>query len=274
MVSLPFVLVFIIYFIIHSKIVHVQPAGGEDNYNFRFGMNILKNLGMMLFSVYLPLSSVRTFDAVILRDYKFLAAAFSLTALFTGTVFWGIWKSKRVREAAVWFCFIIAGFLLYLLMNHVNEHYTYISMPFIAIVTGIGLGYFVNNLKRKSRVFFITVLALFFLLNCYAVMEKSGQIDETGERADMLFEQINKYTPQLRHNGVLVLVNPPDMQLKYSVFRLPGFESIRYTQFYIYKLAGRSDFRVEVINWNEVEKWKKPDALVLKLEGDKVLRME
>ena len=99
-------------------------------------------------------------------------------------------------------------------------------------------------------------------------------MQETGEKADMLFEQIGHYLPQIEPNGTLVLVNPPDKQIRYSVFRLPGFETMRYTQFYIYKLAGRHDFKIEIIERNDVENWKLPNVLMLKLEGNKVLRME
>ena len=273
-VSLPFVIIFIIYYIIHSAIVIIQPAMDSSNYGFRFGFNVPKNIGMMLFSIFLPVSSVRTFEAVQLKDYKFLLAALFLTLIFSGIIFYGIWKSKRVKEALLWFCFLIAGFFPMVLMNHVNEQYTYFSMPFAAILIAIGTGCFLDKTKGKSRTIFTAVFILFLLLNTFFVMEKSRQMQETGEKADMLFEQIGHYLPQIEPNGTLVLVNPPDKQIRYSVFRLPGFETMRYAQFYIYKLAGRQDFKIEIIDWDDIEKWKKPHTLILKLEGNKVLRME
>jgi hypothetical protein len=49
---------------------------------------------------------------------------------------------------------------------------------------------------------------------------------------------------------------------------------MRYAQFYIYNLAGRQDFKIEICEWNEAEKWKQPHTLMLKLEGDKIVRFE
>jgi len=271
LISLPFLLLFIIYYFIHSSIVPIQPSTGSDNYNFRLGLNVPKNIVMLLFSLFLPVSTVRTFEAIQIRDYKLLAAALILTILFAVFIFYGIRKTKKLKEAIVLLGFIIASFFPYVLMNHVNEHYTYYSMPFTALIIGMGISYVIEKPKGFQRTIFLLFFILIALVNTLSVIEKSFQMKETGERADFLFAEITPYLRQVPYNGALVMVNPQEKMLKYSVFRLPGFETMRYAQFYIYKLAGKNDFKIEIVEWSEMENWKRPDVLMLKLEGDKVI---
>jgi len=272
--SLPFIVIFVIYYIFHSAMVHVQPTMGEDKYSFSIGLNIPKNIAMMLFSVFLPVSSVNTFEAVQFHDYKFLAIAAGLTAVFAGIIIFGLWKSKKYKQVLLWFCFVVVGFFPSALMNHVNEQYTYFSMPFIAMLAAIGIGYFADKPKRKSRTIILSLFIIFLFINMYSVIQKTRLMTISGHRAELIFGQLNNYFPLVNPGGAMLFVNPPQMPLRYSVFVLPGFEGMRYADYYIYKLAGRQDFRIEVIEWNDAEKRNQSGSILLKLEGDRVLPIQ
>jgi hypothetical protein len=270
----PYVIIFLVFFYIRSGIVPYKPGIGTGNYDFNIGLNIPKNIGMLIFSLLLPITSVRVFEAVQFKDYKFLMTAAFLAGLFGAMIFSGVWRSRKFKEALVIICFIIAGFFPPVLLNHVNEQYTYYSMPFAAMLIAIGLGYYTDNLKGALRTIFLSVLTVFFMLNSLSVMEKNALMKELGSRAEVLMEQVKPYFPAIPSNGSLVLVNPPTKELRYSAFKQPGFEPLHYTEFMMYDIAGRNDFTLLVIERNEIEKHDKPGSLLLTFDGEEVVRVK
>lgn len=268
----PYVLIFLIFFYIRSGIVPYKPGLGTGNYDFNIGLNIFKNIGMLVFSLLLPITSVRVFEAVHFRDYKFLMAAAILAGLLGAMILSGIWRSKKIKEGLAIACFIIAGFFPPVMLNHVNEQYTYYSMPFAAMLIALGLGYYSENLKGVLRNVFIFVLAVFFLLNSLSVMEKNHQMYLLGNRAQELMEQVKPYFSSIPSNSSLVLVSPPSPELRYSAFKQPGFEPLNYTEFMMYELAGRKDFKLFAIEEKDLQKYDKAGSLILRLEGGKVIR--
>jgi hypothetical protein len=272
--AIPFVIIFIIFYSIRSGIVPVKPSFGEGTYNFHLGLNIPRNIAMLLFSIFLPVSSVKTFEATEFKDYKFLAAVFIITAAFAGTVFYGIWRSKKTRAAVVLLAFIVAGFFPFALLNHVNEQYTYFSIPFAGMLVGIGIGYYFDNMIGWKRTVITVMVLIIILINSASVMEKTNRINQCGIRSDKIFAQLVNYLPAVEHNGYLVLVNKPNREKNYSAFKIPDFEIMRYSQFMVYKLAGREDFTMEVIEWNEQDNWKRSGVLMLRLdEEDKIIKI-
>jgi hypothetical protein len=271
---LPYVIIFLVFFYIRSGIVPYKPGIGTGNYDFNIGMNIPKNIGMLIFSLLLPITSVRVFEAIQLKDYKFLMAAAMLAGLFGAMILSGVWRSKKLKEALGIICFIIAGFFPPVLLNHVNEQYTYYSMPFAAMLIAIGLGYYTENLKGVIRTVFISVLGVLFLLNSLSVMEKNSQMNELGLRAEKLMEQVKPYFSAIPSNGSLVLVNPRTRELRYSAFKQPGFEPLNYTEFMMYDIAGRDDFKLSVIEENESGEYDNTGSLILGLSGEKVIRLK
>ncbi|MCC6865648.1 MAG: glycosyltransferase family 39 protein [Ignavibacteria bacterium] len=269
---IPYLIIFAIFFLIRSKIVTYKPGIGTGVYDFNIGINIPKNIGMLIFSLLLPFSSVRVFEAVHFRDLKILLPVLAVTAVFALVLLWGIWRGRKIKEVLVLGCFMIAGFFPPAILNHVNEQYTYYSLPFFILIIALASEYYINNNRRSIKTVFFVFAAILLVMNAFSVMDKTRMIGELGWRAKGMTDQIEKFLPQVSHNGSLVLVNPKTDELRYSAFKQPGFEPMRYTEFMLYHLAERNDFKLQVIEENEIQKFIKPGVLILKYEGEKVVK--
>lgn len=269
---LPYVVIFVIFFTIRSQIVTYKPGIGSGTYDFNIGINIPKNILMLLFALILPFSSARLYEAASARNFAVLLPVAGLIFIFVSMLFYGIIRSKKIKESLVIACFIFAGFFPPVILNHVNEQYTYYSLPFFIIIAAMAFDYYIKSGSGLLKKIFYVFAAILILTNAVSVMDKTAMIDKMGDRSKELTGQIQKFIPEIPKNGSLVLVNPKTNELRYSCYMLPGFETIRYTDWNLYYISGRTDFVLYVIEENEIPNYNKAGALILKLSYNKVIK--
>lgn len=265
----PYLIVTALYLIVRSFIVGVQPSFGPENYNFHIGMNIIKNIAMFFFGALVPTSSVTTFAAFNNGEYvAFAGIVMAFLVFFVFTVH-GLWRANRPHITLL--LAIFAGISLFpmALMNHVSELYVYNCMPFIAILVGVGLGkQLEENRTPVRRSIVTTVICVLFVSHIIAVQSKAHLMKNNGERASMLLDQIEPYLAGISNDKNLLLLNPADGQIEYSIFLMKGFNVLGSGGDYrIKQLSGRNDLTTKIVEASDIERVKsKADILLLNKE--------
>ncbi|RJP72932.1 MAG: hypothetical protein C4524_15460 [Candidatus Zixiibacteriota bacterium] len=271
----PFVIIMGLYLVARSHVVTMQPALGHGNYNFNFGLVMLKNLAMMFFEVLLPVSSVTTFVALKEGANLVLIPILAFTVIFASVTFAGLVKSPRRPLILVLIAFGTVGFFPMAAMNHISELYVYNAMAFFAMLVGIGFGGWLEHAASGvSRRLAVGLACLVTISNIWAVQHKSGLMLSLGRQSTALLQQAVSLASQVPSQGTLVLANPPCRMIEYSVYRIHGWELFHNATHRIRLQAGREDITVEIVDSTEAETivLTKP-AVVLDLEqGNVVVR--
>lgn len=253
----PFLVLTIVYLLVRSMVAEAQPGFGAEKYDFRVGANVIKNMGMFLFAGTIPASSVDAFVALKSGALvRFLAMA-GLTALFLVLVAVGLYASRKAyRIILLCAAFALVGMFPMVLMNHVSELYVYNVMPFISLLVGVGLGKCLEMSKRRPavRVFLTAAVCAIFVANAGAVRGKASMMQACGERASALLEQIEPHAVKVPAGGKLLLVNPPDEKIEYSVFLANGFNVLENGLHRIYAMTGRKDYEIKIVEVSGVER--------------------
>jgi len=264
----PFIALTILYALVRWPLGLGQPAAGQEGYNFHVGFNVVRNFTLFLMSAAVPISSARAFSLVYNRHFTAALSVAILSFAVILVVLYGVWRSGRHR-----FFLLVGGFALValfpaILLGHISELYLYNAMPFLAVLVGAGLGRLLD-LNRARSLRFAASTAIFTLLfasHVIAIQSKASLMEENGERATELLQQIQPYLARVPKNGKLFLVNPASSQVEYSVFLLNGFNVLRYGENIINQIANRHDFRVEVVEHSELDRvGSEKDGVVLTL---------
>lgn len=268
---LPYLILLLLYMWFRSSIGASQPAFGTEGYSFRIGVNVPLNLLQLGTASVVPISTVTVFDAVQHHDLFLLILVAAGSILFVGLIALGL----RLRENRRWLGFIgfcgLAGTIPPLLLNHVGELYLYNSLPFIAVIVGIGIVGAFERTRGIVRWGIVAFLMLFSVLNLNAIREKGVMITENGVRARRLLEQIAPYITAMPQNGYLLLVNPPTDEIPYSVYRMPGFRVFEFGTNIFSVRTGRKDVYI-VLNRGDSSLFKPaPAQTILTLQGDSVV---
>jgi hypothetical protein len=101
--ALPFIFITLLYLIARTFIVEAQPSFGDDRYDFHIGINIIKNIALILFSASTPISSVTIFSAFKNAEFLHFAIAIIITLFFLFLVVYGWWFSKQHRKLLILF---------------------------------------------------------------------------------------------------------------------------------------------------------------------------
>lgn len=269
----PYFLAVILYFVARWLMGIESARFGSGGYDIHPGLNILKNLAMLSFAAWIPLSSVTAFLAF--KNGNLVGCGMTVLAsfLFFACVVYGLWSARRRRLLILLSVFAITGFFPVALMNHVSELYAYNAMPFLAILVGVGLGRLFEITKTRwiSRAAVTGFVGLVFLSHVMAIQSKASLMKNNGTQATILLGQIQSYLQKAPKNGELVLLNPPDDREEYSVFLMNGFNVLQYGLNRIEQLAGRNDFEIKIMDRTNLDHTRlRHPSLILSLQGGMV----
>ena len=244
--ALPFVAVTLLYLVVRQSVVGADASLGESKYNFALGMNIPKNVLLLLASGLMPASTVTAFLAAKTRDFVVLGGIGLLTAVWCGVLVWGIVHRRYWRWGAIFGGVALLGTFPMALLNHVSELYVYNSLPFLCALSGIAVGGLLAERSGAVRWVVGAVLGVVVLANVLGVEGKAQRMHNNGVEAAALLNSAVREAEELPENARMVLQNPPTDRPLYSIFEMNGFELIQYADDEIKRLAHRPDLTVEI----------------------------
>jgi len=265
---IPFGIITVFYFLARFLVVDVQPSLGMDRYQFHLGINIVKNTVQYFVAAFSPISTVFGYFAMKSGDIVQLSI-FSMTIMvFISAIVYGLIRSNKY--VVIFVCLALIGSLPVVLLNHVSELYVYNSMPFISIIVGISLGGVFELTKTGwKKYFFQILLAGLFINNIFAIQSKASLMQHNGKRASELIGEIMPYVDNIPQNGILLLLNPPDDKMEYSVFVINNFNVLYHR---IKQLSPRDDFDIKIIDKSDLLQINNIERqLILTLKDDKVV---
>lgn len=270
---LPYALAAGVYLAARSVIVGSQPTFGSGRYNFHVGVNIIRNLVMSGFALFVPVSTVTVFSWFKSGALVVLGVIGILTLAFFVLVALGLWYTNRPGVTFLMAGLALLGLFPTALLNHVSELYIYNSMPFVAVLVGIGLGqlWLLLRAKRAGHAFLMLMVCALMVSHIVAVRSKAQLMDYNGQRAAALLQQVNSFADNAPLNGHLWLCNPPVKSMEYSVFCVSGFNVLHFA-LSIPHLWNRTDLEMRIVSPADMAGTSLPeDTLVLTLEGDDVV---
>jgi hypothetical protein len=183
-------------------------------------------------------------------------------------VLFGLWRTSKKPLVIMMAAFALLGFFPVVLMNHVSELYTYNSLPFVAVLLGIGLGnMFQKTAKyRLGRISFSLMLCSLMASHAVAAHSKARLMADNGARFTALVKQMGPYMDNVPPNGTVWLKKPVTTEIDYSVFCMSGFKIMADS----HHLWHRPDVAFEIPA--AISHISPPaDALVLTLDGETVV---
>jgi hypothetical protein len=267
--TIPYLFLTIIYIVVRSSIVVGQP---DERYSFILDFTIVKNLAISLLASAIPVSTVKTFVAIQNGNIIFLIALAAISALLWTLVSYGVIK-RYSRKLTVLIILVFLMLFPVVFMRHVSELYVYNSMPAISLLFGYGLGTIAAPLLqyRWKQIFLITLLLMLFISHILAIRQKAELLTSNGERASFLLEKIMPYLSKVPERGTLVLLNPADSRVEYSIFLMNGFNVLRYGTNILCQISGRDDIQIWILDDKERGKINIPqDALILSFVNNNV----
>jgi hypothetical protein len=250
-IILPIILVTVFYLLVRFITAEAQPGLGAGRYGFRLGVNIILNTVQLLFASSTPISSVSAFVALKTFSISGLLTIIGATGLFLLVVFYGLWVGNKNRRVVLILCaFALIALFPVVFLNHVSELYAYNSMPFIAMLVGVGLATCLETVRklRFGQISAYLLIVILFVSHIAAIQSKAIQMKETGDRTGIIASQIVSFVGKVPLNGRLLLLNPPDNKVEYSIYRINGFNVLLAGLNRIYQLSGRQDFKTEIVS--------------------------
>lgn len=252
--AVPYALVFAGYLAARSMLGASQAAFGPARYNFHIGLNIVQNVVMSLTAAALPASSVRAFLALNNSDFLRLALYGAAAAAVVLGVAYGLWKSSNWKLAAVFGVFALGALFPMALMNQVSELYVYNSMPFVAVLAGVGAAelfsaelFSTKRANRAQRAILVGLAILFAASHFAAIRGKIAMMQENGDRAASIMTQLGQYIGSVPPDGTLLLRNTASPDPEYSVYLMNGFNVVRFGEEHIRRMYGRDDIAIKVL---------------------------
>ena len=270
--AFPFVIILLLYTIVRSLVVDVHPSFGPDRYQFNISANIIKNVVMYFIAAITPFSTVSLFTAFKMGNIVMISIFAFITTVFWTAVVYGLLNHNNRNIIILLGILAIISSLPVVLLNHVSELYVYNSMPFVAIIMGVGLGTLYERIRMRGlkRYLFISILLL-FVMHITAIQGKASLMSYNGKRASELLEQVLPFVGRVPTGGNLFLLNPQSDEVKYSVFLINGFSFLDCGFYRIKQLSRRDDITIKIIetsNLKQIE--KESNSLILKLDNEKV----
>jgi hypothetical protein len=221
-----------------------------------------------------PASSATTFVALKTKDLLLFGLIVAGSLLFLATVVYGVWKSDRPRSLPVMGVFTLLGLVPAIFMNHVGELYLYNSMPFIAVIVGAGLGTLLERSRRSAVAFptFLLFLILLTISHIVAIQTKATAMIHNGERARRYLGELAPYMAKVPQGGQLLLLNPPNGPVEYSVFLMNEFSTFKWGTHVISQELDRPDVNVAVIEQADMTNPAYRDrSVIVTVQGDSLV---
>jgi hypothetical protein len=268
--SIPFVIITGFYLSMRISISQIQPEFGDDIYQFKLGLNIIKNLGLFVFSLICPVSSAAVFTAFVKRELAILLLTAFFTLVFAVIIFKGLFSRGDKKNVIIFSALTIITFFPMAMLNKVSELYAYNALPFLAILVGIGFERFYSAITSKTLKYAAAVFAgVIFLANVYAIESKISQMKANGERAEYLISQTLPFVSKVPSGGNLILLNSPSKEVEYSIYKMNGFNIFHAGEMIFNKLTKRSDIKITVADSID-ENLPKGKTIVLVIRNNKV----
>jgi hypothetical protein len=253
LLSLPYAVFVVIYFAARSYVGVSRPSFGPDGYQLSLGSNTLKNTLLLFFGASTPVSSVRVAAAMHNHDFSILSAAVVGSAIIVCLIMVGCWRSENGKTMLVLGSFAILSLFPAILINHVSELYLYNAMPFITLIVGAALARLLwAPLSPVRWGMFVVIILIIFTCHVEAVREKMHLMCNNGERMTRLLDEVVAHVSVVPDGGELLLVNPPGQRVKYSVFLLPDFWVLDYSDHRIRQLANRQDVSIRIVDRSDL----------------------
>ncbi len=250
---IPFLLLALFYYWTRSSVTQVQAAMGDGRYQFNIGTNIFTNISQYFFAAVTPFSTVTVISAIKAKNVLLVAGIGFCTLIYIFMIGYGFLHNKTQVRKATLFSLLLALAIVNsfpgIVLNHISELYVYNSMPFIAALSGIGIGF---TLETVSSLFQRRLILAAFIgllgINALSVYGKVHIMRDNGERATQIINSIRPYAELLPEHGKLVLVQPPASSIEYSVFLINGFQILECGLNRIKQVADRDDISIEIID--------------------------
>jgi hypothetical protein len=245
----PFVVLAIGYLLLRESVTNLEPVFGPGRYNLGPGINIFRNIIVLLFMSFLPVSSVFVYTVFTNGSMVERGAILLLTAALVLLFLQGIRSSPRqYRIFLVWCIFFVLIVSPIVIFNHVSELHTYNGMPIVAAFFGLGVGALFMTSKKNvfTKAALMCFTFLFFTSNILAINSKLQMMVKSAERCNELISNIKPFLKKVPYGGTLVLNNPPGTITEYSIFVMHGFNSLKGGAMRLNQLAKRFDFKTEI----------------------------
>jgi len=255
--------------------LHVRPASfGGGMYDFRFGLNVLRNIATLGISAVLAGSSVDLYAALKLRNLALVGVYSAVLGLWVAMLGWGLIRSRNLGHVAWLGLAAIVAMFPMALMNHVSELYTYSSMPFVAAMIGLALGSLLEaggqaGFRRRAAVL---VGAALLLSHGLAVQSKVRMMRDNGRRASELLPAVINAARNAAPGATITLVTTKPAGPTYSSFLVSDFDLLSDAGNWIRISAQRPDLKVTIVESGEAST-SAPDVFRVTIENGRVVPM-
>jgi len=269
----PYLAVFLLYLVMRAFAINGQSIYSSGGL-LHIGANVPRNLALSFFGLSIPASTVSIFQAFKNREIGMVVLCIAATLAVWCAVVYAIISSRQRRTIVVSALFSVVALLPMVAMTHISELYLYNSLPCFAVLVGCGLGAIVENARDNGAKMSLTILIvmLFFTSHFVAVRRKTVMMRQNGERAGELLRQIVAKSGEVPSKGELVLVNPRNDRVEYSVFVCNGFNVLEFgLSSRMKQLTGRDDISARIVESTFLgESPPSTGRLILTLSGDEI----
>jgi hypothetical protein len=242
----------------------------------KFGMNIVRNLGMLGFAMTMPVSSELSYRLLQTKAWLPLAGVAATSVAFAALCVIALVRVDRNRAAvAVVAVLSVVSLFPHALLGKVGELYAYNGMPYFSVLVGVGLGQLILNLRHRKPAFAVLAVVLCALLvsHLVAVRSKTEQVKSNGLKSAALMAQIESFAAEVSPNGRIWIRVPDPAEPGYSIYRMPGLGSLPWNWLRIPGFVKRPDLAIRPISPQDLARsLPTPDTLILALEGDRLVR--
>lgn len=237
------------------------PRFGPGRYQLGLGTNVLENIGLLAGALLSPVAPEQLFRPGPALVPAVAAAAGAL--LLVGLAFYALrMRTLRARVLGA----VIGGALVLLPvlpLNRVSELYGYAALPSLAIALGFAGA---RVLTGRGRGAWAAAFVLLAAAHVAAIEHKLGLLAVNGTRATALLTRLRPEVARVGTNGTLWLVSPEDPRGSYSVFRMPGFHVLDYSEDFLRAYWERPDLSVRLTD--------EPEESPAPVAGDVVVRWD
>ena len=223
---LPFGACLIIYSLLRIQADAFVPSFSTTTnrafYSFGVGTNVIRNIGLFVIQIVLPVSSLMAKKALHFRDYSLVVPIGLLTAAFASIVSYGLWKSSKRRIILILGVLLVFSWLPAIFLNHdVGESYGYNMIMYLGVLFGIAFeSYRLKSLKKSLWAVISIVFLVSGITNVLGTDEKASSMRSMGDRAEIFLPQILSYAKGMPRDNWIYLINPRDTEFRYTKFSL------------------------------------------------------